>query len=223
MDSDTNSDITAFNTISKFNNSKPQTKLQNRRHRNPRRIAKSKPSPPAFSQPPLRPIQPQSTNDSPSSISHISQATPTYSPFTNDHSNRFPRFQQISQELDNLITLQQQILRPHTLTIHQLSSNITSSNPPTPTPSSVYTPSLDQSSTSTHSSSTTNRAYRTFKRKFPNHAFPSKPGTARDYVSHPDHIITPAFLQASLTSSPNQPLVIPTLTLNNLTVSMSTY
>ena len=108
-----------------------------------------------------------------------------------------PETTQISQELDNLITLQQQLQHPHTLTIHQLSSNITSSNPPTPTPSSDYTPSLDQSSTSTHSSSTTNRAYRTFKRKFPNHPFPSKSGTARDYVNHPDHTNTPNFLQTS--------------------------
>ena len=190
MDSDTNSDITVFNTISQFNNSDIET---------PDEFANSEPSPPAFSQPPVRPIHFQSTNDSPSSISHISQATPTYSPFTNDHSNNnSPETTQISQELDNLITLQQQIQHPHTLTIHQLSSNITSSNPPTPTPSSDYTPSLDQSSRSTHSSSTTNRAYRTFKRKFPNHRFPSKPGTARDYMNHPDHINTPAFLQTSL-------------------------
>ena len=136
---------------------------------------------------------------------------------------------QVSPELNNLITLQQQIQHPHTLTIHQLSSNVTSPNPPTPTPSSDYTPSLDHSSTSTHSSSTNSRAYRTFKRKFPNHPFPSKPGTARDYVNHPYHINTPAFLQTSLPiyqpfqPFPNIPLAIPTLTLNNLTMLMSMY
>ena len=190
MDSDTYSEITVFNTISQFNNTDIET---------PDKFANSEPSPPAFSQPPFRIILSQSTNDSPSSISHISQATPTYSPFTNDHSNNdSPETTQISQELDNLITLQQQIQHPHTLTIHQLSSNITSSNPPTPTPSSDCTPSLDQYSTSTLSSSTTNRAYRTFKRKFPNHPFPSKLGTARDYVNYPEHINTPAFLQTSL-------------------------
>ena len=172
MDSDTNSDITVFNTISQFNNSDIET---------PDEFAKSEPSPPAFFQPPFQTIHPQPTNNSPSSISHTSLLTPTNFPFTNDHSNNdSPETTQISQELDNLITLQQQIQHPHTLTIHQLSSNITLSNPPTPTPSSDYTPSLDQSSTSTNSSSTTNRAYRTFKRKSPNHPFPSKPGTARD-------------------------------------------
>ena len=152
-----------------------------------------------FSQTLFRPIHSQSQNDSTSTISHISQATPTYSPFTNERSNNnSPEPTQTSHELNSLITLQQQIQHPHTLTFHQLSSNITSSNPATPTPSSDYTPSLAQSSTSTYSSSTTNRAYRTFKRKFPNHPFPSKPRTARDYVNHPDHTNTPEFLQNSL-------------------------
>ena len=101
-------------------------------------------------------------------------------------------------ELNNLITLQQHVQQPQTLTIHQLSSTITSSNPPTPTPSSDYTPSLTQSSTSTQSSSRTNLVYRTFKRKFSNHPFPFKPGIARDYVNHPDHTNTTKFLQLSL-------------------------
>ena len=105
---------------------------------------------------------------------------------------------QISEELDNFITLQQQLLSPHTLTIHQLSSTITSSNLPTPTPISDYTPSLAHSSTSTESSNRTNRAYRTFKRKFPNHPFPSKPGTSREYINHPDHTNTTFFLQITL-------------------------
>ena len=191
MDSDTNSEITVFNTISQFKNSDIET---------PDKFANSEPSPPAFSQPPFRIIHSQSTNDSPSSISHISQATPAYSPFTNDHSNN------VSPE-----------------TIHQLSSNITSSNPPTPTPSSDYTPSLDQYSTSTLSPSTTNRAYRTFKRKLPNHPFPSKPGTARDYVNYPEHINTPAFLQTSVPLFPQYTISHPTLTLNNLSMLMSTY
>ena len=190
MDSDSYSDITVFNTISQINNSDIE---------NTDKFANSEPSPSTFSQPSFRPIHSQSKNDSPSTISHVSQATPTYSPFTNERSNNHsPETTQISYELNNLITLQQKLQHPHTLTIHQLSSNITSSNPPTPTPSSDYTPSSAQSSTSTHSSSTTNRAYRTFKRKLPNHPFPSNPGTARDYVNHPDHTNTPNFLQNSL-------------------------
>ena len=128
MDSDANSDITVFNSISQFNNS--DTEILDE-------FANSEPSPSTFSQTLFRPIHSQSQNDSPSTISHNSQATPTYSPFTNECSNNnSPETTQISHELNNLITLQQQIQHPHTLTIHQLLSNITSSNPPTPTPSS---------------------------------------------------------------------------------------
>ena len=53
-------------------------------------------------------------------------------------------------------------------------------------------------STSTESSNSTNRAYRTFKRKFPNHPFTSKPGTAREYINHPDPTNTTIFLQITL-------------------------
>ena len=175
--------------------SKPQTNLQT-------------PNPaPAFSRPsinifqtPFRPIHSQSTNDSPSTISHVSQATPTYSVFTNERSNNdSPEITQLSQELNNLITLHQQIQHPHTLNFHQLSSIITSSNPPTTTPSSDCTPSVAHSSTSTNSSSTTNLSYRTFKRKFPSHPFPSETGTALPhYVNHPYHTNTPDFVQNSL-------------------------
>ena len=157
MDSDANSDITVFHTISQFDNSDLET---------PDEFANSEPSPSTISQPPFRPIHSQAKTDSPSILYHISQVTPTYSPFTNERfNNNSPDNTQISYELNNLITLQQQVQYPHTLTIHQLSSTITSSNPPTPTPFSGYTPSLAQSSTSTQSSSTTNRAYRTFKKK----------------------------------------------------------
>ena len=131
MDSDTNSDITVFNTISQFNKSDIET---------PDELANSEPSPPAFSQPPFRPFHSQSQTASLSTISHISQVTPTYSSFTNERSNNnSPDTTQISYELNNLITLQQQVQHPHTLTIHQLSSTITSSNPPTSKPSSDCT------------------------------------------------------------------------------------
>ena len=125
--------------------------------------------------------------------------TPTYSPFHYERSsNNSPDIFQISNELDNFITLQQQLLSPHTLTIHQLSSTITSSNPPTPTPISDNTPSLAQSSTSTETSTSTNRAYRTFKRNFSNHPFPSKSRTALEYVNHPDNTHTTNFIQITL-------------------------
>ena len=180
MSSDTNSDITIFTTISQFNNSDIEI---------PDEFADSEPSPSThtptnsktFSKPPFRPIKSHSQHTSPYTSS---QVTSTHSPFKNENStNNSPINIQIFEELDNFITLQQLFLSPHTLTIHQLSSTITSSNPPTPTPISDYTPSLAHSSTSTESSSSTYRAYRTFKRKFPNHAFPSKPGTARENIN----------------------------------------
>ena len=116
---------------------------------------------------------------------------------------------QISQELDNFTTLQQQLIHPNTLTIHQLSSTIESSNPPTPTPSSAYTASLAQSSTSTETPSSTNRAYRTFKIKFPNQPFPTKPGTACEYINHPQHTNTKDFLAIALPSFPQYTLNTP--------------
>ena len=116
---------------------------------------------------------------------------------------------QISQELDNFITLQQQPFHLEHSTINQISSTIESSNPPTPTPSSAYTASLAPSSTSTESSNSTNRAYRTFKRKFPNHPFPTKPGTAREYINHPNHTNTKDFLAITLPSFPQYTLNTP--------------
>ena len=203
MNSDTNSDITIYTSISQFNNSDSGT---------PDEFANSEPSPSThtptssttFSKPLFQPIQSHSQHTSPYTPS---QVTPTYSPFNNDRStNNSPDNIQISEELDNFITLQQQLLSPHTLTINQLSSTITSSNPPTPTPISDYTPSLAHSSTSTESSNSTNRAYRTFKRKFPNHPFSSKLGTARDHINHPDHTNTTNFLQITLPLFPQYTL-----------------
>ena len=86
---------------------------------------------------------------------------------------------------------------------------MTSSNPPTRTPSSAYTPSLAQSSTSTETPTSTHRAYRTFKRKFPNHPFPTKPGTAREYINHPQHTNTKNFLEITLPSFPQYTLNTP--------------
>ena len=116
--------------------------------------------------------------------------------------NNSPDIPQISSDLDNYITLQQQIVHPHTLTIHNISSVTTSSGPPTPTPLSDYTPSLAQSSTSTETSTSTNRAYRTFKRNFPNHPFTIKPETAKEYINHPKYQNSNTFLQTNLPSFP---------------------
>ena len=136
--------------------------------------------------------------------------TPTYSPLHSDRSyNNSLDTLQISQELDNFITLQQQLIHPNTLTIHQLSSTIESSNPPTPIPSSAYTVSLTQSSTSTETPSSTNRAYRTFKRKFPNHPLPTKHGTACKYMNHTQHTNTKNFLAITVPSFPQYTLNTP--------------
>ena len=195
MNSDTNSNITVFQTITQFNNSDVETPMNSQIPNHPLLpIPRSTLQP---SQHPFQPIQPQNQCTSP--YTH-SQVTPTYSPFNYERSiNNSPDIIQISEELDNFVTLQQQLLSPHTLTFHQLSLTITSSNPPTPTPISDYTPSLVQPSTSTETSTSTNRAYRTFKRNFPNHPFPSKPGTTREYVNHPDHTNTTNYLQITLT------------------------
>ena len=174
MNSDTNPDISVLYSISQLNNPNKET---------PDEFADSEPSPSnnfqtnssVFSKPPFQPIPPNNPFPSVSTPSYASQVTPTYSSFHSDRSSNSPDIPQISQELDNFITLQQQLIHPNTLTINQISSTKESSNLPTPTPSSAYTASLAQSST--------NRAYRTFKRKFPNHPFPTKPGTACEYFT----------------------------------------
>ena len=111
MNSDTNSDITIYQTISQLNNSDIET---------PDEFADSEPSPSThtrtnsstFSKPPFRPIQPQSQCTSPYTPS---QVTPTCSPFNNERStNNSPDNIQISEELDNFITLQKRLLPPHT-------------------------------------------------------------------------------------------------------------
>ena len=190
MNSDTNSDITVFQTISQFENSDLET---------PDEFADSEPSPSTYSQtspstfskPPFQTIHSQTHCISPSTPSRISQVTLTYYPFISERStNNSPDHSQISDELYKFIRLQQRFQYPHTLSIHQLSSTITSSNPEIPTRASDYTPSLAQSSTSTESSTSTNRFYRTFKCNFFNDPFPSKPVTAREYVNHPDHTNT---------------------------------
>ena len=101
MNSDTNSDITVFQTISQFNNSDVETSDE---------FADSEPSPSTHTQ----------TNSSTFSKPHFklfklfnqctspytpSQATPTYSPFLYERSiNNSPDNFQISNELDNFIT-----------------------------------------------------------------------------------------------------------------------
>ena len=205
MNSDTNSHISVLYSISQLNNPNIET---------PDEFADSEPSPsnnfhnPSnFSQPPFQPILSNNPDPITPTPSYASQVTPTYSSYHSDQSSHSPDTPRISPELDNFITLQQQPYHLNTPTINQISSTTDSSNPPTP--SSNYTESLTPSSTSTISSLNTNRAYRTFKRKFPNHPFPAKPGTAREYINHPQHTNTKEFLAITLPSFPQYTLNTP--------------
>ena len=203
MNSDTNSQISVLYSISQLNNPNIET---------PDEFADSEPSPSnnfhnpsQFSQPPFQPILSNNPDPITPTPSYASQVTPTYSSYHSDQSS--PDTPRISPELDNFITLQQQPYHLNTPTINQISSTTNSSNPPTP--SSNYTESLAPSSTSTESSLNTNRAYRTFKRKFPNHPFPAKPGTAREYINHPQHTNTREFLAITSPSFPQYTLNTP--------------
>ena len=205
MNSDTNSHISVLYSISQLNNPNIET---------PDEFADSEPSPsnnfhnPSnFSQPPFQPILSNNPDPITPTPSYASQVTPTYSSYHSDQSSHSPDTPRISPELDNFITLQQQPYHLNTPTINQISSTTDSSNPPTP--STNYTESLTPSSTSTISSLNTNRAYRTFKRKFPNHPFPAKPGTAREYINHPQHTNTKEFLAITLPSFPQYTLNTP--------------
>ena len=205
MNSDTNSHISVLYSISQLNNPTIET---------PDEFADSEPSPsnnfhnPSnFSQPPFQPILSNNPDPITSTPSYASQVTPTYSSHHSDQSSHSPDTPRVSPELDNFITLQQQPYHLNTPTINQISSTTNSSNPPTP--SSNYTESLTPSSTSTISSLNTNRAYRTFKRKFPNHPYPAKPGTAREYINHPQHTNTKEFLAITLPSFPQYTLNTP--------------
>ena len=85
MESDANSDITVFHTISQFEHSDLET---------PDEFADSEPSSSTFSQPspstflkhPFQPIHSQTQCASPSTPSDVSQVTPTYSPSTTGRS-----------------------------------------------------------------------------------------------------------------------------------------
>ena len=97
MDSKTNSNTTVNNTFSQFNNSDLEI---------PDEFDNSEAIPSTFSQPPFQPLHSQIKFEPPSLPSSISNVTPTFSPLTSEHSdNNSSVITQISQELDNFITL----------------------------------------------------------------------------------------------------------------------
>ena len=116
MNSDTNSHISVLYSISQLNNPNIET---------PDEFADSEPSPSnnfqtnssIFSTPPFQPIPPNNPFPSISTPSYASQVTPIYSSFHSDRSSNSPDTPQISQELDNFITLQQQPFHLSTPTI----------------------------------------------------------------------------------------------------------
>ena len=140
INSDTNSDMTIYTTISQFNNSDIET---------PDEFADSEPSPSThtptssttFSKPPFQPIQSHSQHAYPYTPS---QVTPTYSPFNNDRStNISPDKVQISEELDNFITLQQQnhsIVLTVLIEFLNVNSQITHSHPNQEPPENLSKP-----------------------------------------------------------------------------------
>ena len=174
MDSGNTWGNTIFVTISQFDNSDIEP---------PGGIADAESSSSTFSQPPFRPVYTQITDETSSAPSSYTDATPIYSPMTSDppdHSS--PVDIEFENELDNFITLQQQLQQhPNTLTIHHLSQTITSSE-------------------SSNSPSTTGetRAQQVFERKLPNTPFPSNPRTAQTFIDNPVHINTKEFLQICL-------------------------
>ena len=147
MDSDDNSTHTAYHTISHFNNSDIET---------PDEFENSKPSLSTFWQPPFRPLHTPTPDETYPDPFSYTDATPILSPMTSDpHDLHRPVDEELENELDNFITLEQQVQKPNTLTIHHLSQTITSS-------------------VSSNLASTTKetRVHRVFKRKPPNASQP---------------------------------------------------
>ena len=102
MDSDANSDITVFHTISQFEHSDLETPDEFAVSE-PSLSTFSQPSPSTFSKPPFQHIHSQTQYASPSTPSDVSQVTPTYSPFTTGRSpNNLPNNTQNSYQLSNL-------------------------------------------------------------------------------------------------------------------------
>ena len=103
--SDTNSDISVFHTISRFNNS--DIKISDEfANSEPSPSTHTQTNPSVFSQPPFQPNETSHPLPSISTPTYASQVTPTYSPFTSERSNNnSPDTVQISEELDNFIML----------------------------------------------------------------------------------------------------------------------
>ena len=190
MDSQANYTTTVYNTISQYKNSDIEI---------PDKFADSESSPSTFSQPPFQPLHTQTFNEPSSAPSSHTDETPTYSTLTSDppdHSR--PVDTEFEIELDNFITLQQQLHHCNNLTIHHLSQTTTCSESSNPTSTTGDT-----------------RAHRVFERKFPDIPSPSKPQPAQTFTTHPLHTNTKQFLQVCLPFFLNIPTTTRILTTNN--------
>ena len=162
MDSDDTSTNTVFHTISQINTSDIK--------------------PIHFFPTPFQPLHTQIPDEPSSAPSSYTDANSIYSPMTSDppgHSS--PVDAELGNDLDNFITLQQQLQPPSTLTIHHLLQTVSSSessNPPFTTGET--------------------RAHRVSKRNLPNSPFPSNPRPAQTFWNHPLHTNTKEFLQVCL-------------------------
>ena len=115
MDSDYSTN-TVFNTISQFKNSDFDTTVD---------FQNSAPTPSTFSQPPFQPIQTQTLKENYPAPSSFTNSTSTFSPMTSDQPDpSSPLTEDLEHEVDNFITLQQQLQNDNTLTIRNLANRI---------------------------------------------------------------------------------------------------
>ena len=129
-----------INTISQFDNSDVDA---------PNEFQNSEPSQSTLSQPPFHPIHPQLPDETSPAPSSYTDATSILSPLTSyQPPPPIPVTEALEKELGNFITLQQQLQNTNTLTLHQLSHSVSSSE------------SLNQTITTVG-----NRAHRVFQRK----------------------------------------------------------
>ena len=169
MDSDVSTQ-TNFNTISQFNNFDIDT---------PDEFQDSEPSPSTFSQPPSNPLLPNFPTNPPQPV-FLCWRHSQFSPTTSDQPDPPSLItEELKNDLDNFITLQQQLQNNNTLTVHQLSHSISNSESSNQSPNEIE-----------------RRAHQVFERKHPI----SKSQLLSDYrlvqlfSLHPLHTNTKNFL-----------------------------
>ena len=175
-----NSTQTIFITMSQFENSYIDT---------PEEFQYSEPSPSTFSQPLFQSLTCQLPNEPSPAPSSYTDATPILSPMTSDQPDPpNPFTDEQENELDNFITLQQQLQITNTLRTHQLSRSLSNSE------------SSNQSSNAVET-----RAHRVFNRKFSNAQSQlfRHPRPARLFSLHPLHTNTIEFLKYNLPFFPH--------------------